>query len=269
MCNFCYRQEEGHRIRPIQDVVAEMAFLHERYHVTDLNFYDELFMITEKQVAAFCEGLIRAKDNNEIPKELTWQVTGRFNIITRNVALLLKEAGCRSVLFGLESGDPQALDNMNKKITIEQMKSGVSYARDAGLQVQLPCMFGNIGETKESIIKTVELLLELAPNEYRTLRPVTPYPGSPLYEYAIQKKLLANHEDFFQRSKNPDLLTVNFTSMTDREFYEALFEANEILVKEYYRRKSQSDIESFHSLYFKDDDSSFEPPLHREGAAVA
>ena len=259
MCNFCYRHEEGHRIRPVDDVVAEMAFLYERYHITDLNFYDELFMITEKQVSTFCEGIIRAKDQNEIPRELTWMVCSRFNTINKNIAEILKEAGCRMVLFGLESGDPQALDNMNKKITVDQIRTGVNYAKEAGLQISLPCMFGNIAETRDSIMKTVDLLQELAPNEYRTLRPVTPYPGSPLYEYALQHGLLKDHEDFFQRSKNPDLLTVNFTSMTDREFYEALMEANESLVREYFRRRAEMDVESYRSLYFRDDDSSFEP----------
>ena len=268
ICNFCYRHEEGYRIRPIEDVVAEMRFLNERYHITDFNFYDELFMISEKQVAAFCEGIIQAKDRKEIPRGMTWMVCGRFNIVTRNIAKMLKEAGCRLILFGLESGDPQALDTMNKKITVQQIIEGVRHVREAGVHVSLPCMFGNIGETEESIMKTVNLLLELTPNEYRTLRPVTPYPGSPLYEYALQKGLLKSHEDFFIRSKNPDLLTVNFTAMTDQEFYDALHRANQILVKEYYRRKAQLDIDSFYSLYFKHDDSSFDPTSHTQAEMV-
>jgi radical SAM superfamily enzyme YgiQ (UPF0313 family) len=130
------------------------------------------------------------------------------------------------------------------------------------MEVRLPCMFGNIGETAESIKKTVNILLKHSPSEYRLLRPVTPYPGSPLYQYALDKGLLKDHEEFFQLSKNPDMLTVNFTEMNDEVFYQALFDANNVLINAYYEKVKENEKKAFHNMYFQGDDSGFRPNLH-------
>lgn len=262
ICNFCYRMEEGHRHRPFEDVLNELHFLNDRYGVTDFGLQDELFMTSHKHVEQFCQNLIKAMDDKIIPR-ITWATTGRFNIVTREIAQMMAQAGCREVLFGLESGDSEALALMNKKTSAEQIRAGVLWSREAGMSVSLPCMFGNIGETKESIQKTVDVLIELRPDEYRTIRPVTPYPGSPLYEYAMEKKLIADHEDFFQRSKNPDLLTVNFTEMSDQEFYQALYSANDQLITAYHQAMMDGEREVFRNMYFKQDDSDFVPARHR------
>jgi anaerobic magnesium-protoporphyrin IX monomethyl ester cyclase len=262
ICNFCYRIEEGHRHRPFDDFLGEMHFLNDKHSITDFGFQDELFMTSKKHVKQFCENLIEAMDNGVIPR-VTWATTGRFNIVDKEIAEVMAAAGCREVLFGLESGDSKALAIMNKKTSAEMICEGVHVSREAGMTVSLPCMFGNIGETRESIQKTVDLLLELRPDEYRTIRPVTPYPGSPLYEYALSKGLLKDHEDFFQRSRNPDLLTVNFTEMSNNDFYQALYDGNEQLVDAYHKCAREAETEVFKSMYFKDDDSDFIPAHHR------
>ena len=260
-CNFCYRMEEGHRHRPFEDVLGEIHFLCDRYGVTDFGLLDELFMTHHKHVEQFCEKLISAMDSGLIPR-ITWSTTGRFNIVNKQIAQMLAQAGCREVLFGLESGDTEALAIMNKKTTSEMICEGVRVTKEAGMSVSLPCMFGNIGETRTSIQKTVDLLLKLKPDEHRTLRPVTPYPGSPLYEYAMEKELLKDHEDFFQRSKNPDQLTVNFTKMSNSDFYSALYDANDQLITAYHKCQIESEREIYQNMYFKQDDSAFVPAQH-------
>jgi anaerobic magnesium-protoporphyrin IX monomethyl ester cyclase len=267
VCNFCYRLEEGHRHRPFDDVLGEMHYLNDRYTINDFGLQDELFMTSKKHVKQFCENLIAAMDESVIPR-ITWSTTGRLNIVDREIADVMAAAGCRQVLYGLESGDTKVLELMNKKTTAEAIREGVNVTREAGMAVSLPCMFGNIGETEESIQKTVDLLIELKPDEYRTLRPVTPYPGSPLYEYAMEKNLLKDHEEFFQLSRNPDLLSVNFTEMNDEAFYKALYGANEQLVEAYHRSTLESEMALYKSMYFKDDDSGFVPPTHGLGASA-
>ncbi len=261
ICNFCYRLEEGHRYRPFEDVLGEFQLLNDRYGVTEFDFSDELFMTSKKFVKDFCQRLIAAVDAGLLPK-ITWTTTGRLNIVDKEVAEIMAAAGCREILYGLESGDSEVLRIMNKKTSEEMIRDGVRITKEAGMSVALPCMFGNIGETEESIKKTVQLLLELKPNEYRLLRPVTPYPGSPLYEYALQKGLLKNHEEFFQISKNPDLMTINFTEMTTEKFYEALYHANETLMEGYHQSILDEEKDVFRRMYFKQDDSTFIPVAH-------
>jgi radical SAM superfamily enzyme YgiQ (UPF0313 family) len=257
-CNFCYRLEEGHRYRPFNDVLSEFHLLNDKYGVTDFGFNDELFMTSKKFVKEFCTNLINAFDKGELPR-ITWSTTGRFNIVDKDTAEIMAAAGCRQILFGLESGDSKVLEIMNKKTTEDQIRYGIQVTKDAGMNVSLPCMFGNIGETAESIAKTVKILIDCKPDEYRLLRPVTPYPGSPLYEYALSKGLLKDHEEFFQLSRNPDLLTINFTDMSNDQFYKELYKANEELIDSYHKSSIEEEKSIFKNMYFKNDDSNFVP----------
>jgi hypothetical protein len=121
----------------------------------------------------------------------------------------------------------------------------------------LNIIFGNIGDTRETLRKGVEFLLKYDDHaQLRTVRPVTPYPGSPLYYYAIEKGLLKDVEDFYENKHlNSDLLAINFTNMTDEEFHETLCEANKKLVRHYYQGKLKSTFKICDDLYLGKDTS--------------
>ena len=224
---------------------------------------DELFMTKKEHVIEFSNNLIKAVDDGIIPK-ITWETTGRLNIVNQAVAEAMEESGCTRILYGLESGDTKVLELMNKKTTDEMIESGISATINAGMEIQLPCMFGNIGETAKSVKKTVAILKKFTGTDESLLRPVTPYPGSPLYQYALDKGLLRDHEHFFEISKNPDLMTINFTEMSDETYYKVLYESNKELIDSYYDNMKQYEKESFSKLYFKDDDSIISLVDHRK-----
>ena len=91
----------------------------------------------------------------------------------------------------------------------------------------------------------------------RTIRPVTPYPGSDLYYEAIERGLLSGPEDFFNKFKNSDLYTVNFTDIPKDRFYKLLFEANKELIIDHYEHTTKDMnsvnrlIKDFYNLYFR------------------
>jgi len=90
--------------------------------------------------------------------------------------------------------------------------------------------------------------------QMRTIRPVTPYPGSPLYYYAIEKGLLKGCEDFYEnKHTNSDLLAINFTDMSDDEFHKCLLEANTRLMTNYFQKKQSAMIEQAQKLYLERD----------------
>jgi len=255
-CNFCYRLEEGFRYRPFDQLLEEFNFLNGKYGITHFMMSDELFMTSKKHVIEFSNKLVEAFDSGQLPR-ITWETTGRLNIVTQEVANAMAAAGCNRILYGLESGDTKVLELMNKKTSHEMIEAGIESTINAGMEVNLPCMFGNIGETAQSVKKTVEVLKKYGGRDERLLRPVTPYPGSPLYQYALDKGLLRDHEHFWEISKNPDLLTINFTEMDDEAFYKVLYEANVELIEDFHDRMCESEKQGFRNLYFKDDDSTF------------
>jgi hypothetical protein len=90
----------------------------------------------------------------------------------------------------------------------------------------------------------------------RTIRPVTPYPGSPLYYYAMEKGLLKDCEDFYENKHiNSDLLAVNFTNMSDDEVHRLLYEANKKLLENYYSFQLKKTLDNGQKPYIEKDAS--------------
>lgn len=93
-------------------------------------------------------------------------------------------------------------------------------------------------------------------SQMRTIRPVTPYPGSDLYYYAIEHGLLKGVADFYENKHlNSDLLSVNFTDLSDDEFHRRLLEANKTLIKNFYQHQLEKMIAVSEKLYLQKDTS--------------
>lgn len=248
-CNFCYRMEKGLRIRSADKVIEEMRELKEQYNVSYISFYDELLVNSESRVEEFCEKLLDAR------LDMHWNCNGRLNFTAPKMLRMMKKAGCVFINYGIESLDEQALKTMNKSLTVKQIITGIENTLAAGISPGFNIIWGNIGEDEHSLQLGVDFLLKYDDHsQRRTIRPVTPYPGCPLYYYAIEKGLLGGIEDFYeQKHVNSDLLTVNFTNLTDEEFYAALLKANEVLLANYYEAQKQQMLHIEHDLYINKD----------------
>jgi len=165
---------------------------------------------------------------------------------------LMRQAGCQFVNYGIESLDNQVLKNMKKCLTKKQIIEGIKNTYDAGLSPGLNIIWGNIGDTKETLQESVDFLLKYDDGaQLRTIRPVTPYPGSSLYYYAIEKGLLNGIADFYENKHvNSDLVAVNFTRLSDEKFHGALCEANKTLLSNYYSKQCASALRKTEDLYF-------------------
>jgi len=244
-CNFCYRMDKGFRGRSNESILEEVAFLQKEYRINYVAFSDELLMSSVGRTISLCEAIINSG------LKFKWYCNGRLNYAKPKVLKLMKEAGCVFINYGIESYDDDMLKVMNKVLTTKQIEQGIQATLDVGISPGFNIIFGNIGETKEVLMKGVEFLLKYDDgSQMRTIRPVTPYPGSPLFYYAIKEGLLNNIEDFYEnKHTNSDLLTCNFTSLSDNEFYQVLSEANEILLDNYHNRVKLDMKKSLDSLY--------------------
>ncbi len=250
-CNFCYRMDEGFRGRSPESIVEEIKILQKDYMISFITFSDELLMNSAQRTVELCETFLKNKLN------IKWDCNGRLNYAKPDVLKLMKEAGCVFINYGIESLDEQVLRNMNKALTVKQIVKGIENTSAAGLSPGFNIIFGNIGESAESLRLGVEFLLKYDDHaQMRTIRPVTPYPGSSLYYYAIQKGLLKDCEDFYeQKHVNSDLLSVNFTDLSDAEFHRVLYEANQKLLSNYYAAQITKTNEALHKLYLEKDSS--------------
>jgi anaerobic magnesium-protoporphyrin IX monomethyl ester cyclase len=247
-CTFCYRMDKGFRPRNSEGIIEEIKLLQKDYGITYIIFGDELLVSSVKRVEELCNDFMKAK------LKFQWSCNGRLNYAKPDLLRLMKDAGCVFINYGIEAMDDNVLKRMDKALTTKQIIWGIENTLAAGISPGFNIIFGNLGDSKETLKKGVDFLLKYDDGaQLRTIRPVTPYPGSPLYYHAIKEGLLKDCDDFYKNKHvNSDLLAVNFTDMTDDEFHRALYEANSALLKNYYHKKEISMVKQAEELYLGD-----------------
>lgn len=246
-CAFCYRMDKGFRPRSAESVLEEVAMLQKNYGITYICFNDELLMNSKERAIEFSETIIKSG------LKFKWSCCGRLNYAVPEVLKAMKEAGCVIIAYGIEAMDNNVLKQMKKGLRVDQIHSGIEATLESGISPGFNILFGNIGDTRETLMKGVEFLLKYDDQaQIRTIRPVTPYPGSPLYYTAIEKGLLKDCRDFYENKHvNSDLLSVNFTDLTDEEFHEALMDANRRLLENYHRSCVKKMMDETEDLYIR------------------
>lgn len=185
-CTFCLwpQTTSGHawRKRSTDDVAREMAKAKEYWpYVKEFFFDDDTFNIQKARTIELCEKLK--------PLKLTWSCTSR---VTTDYETLkaMKEAGCRLMIVGYESGDQQILKNIKKGATLERARQFTKDAHKLGLVIHGDFILGLPGETRETIKNTIAFAKEL---DVETIQVSVAhaYPGTELYDYAIKNNFLA------------------------------------------------------------------------------
>ena len=246
-CNFCYRMDSGFRPRSTRSIIEEIQELKNRYKVNYITFDDGLLMSSVERTKEIAQAII---DNN---LNIKFWCEGRLNYACKDLEMLrlLKEAGCVFINYGIESMDDAALERMHKNLKTDMIIEGIENTLRVGISPGLNIIFGNLDEDMEVLKKDVEFLLKYDDGaQIRTIRPVTPYPGTELYKIAIERGLIKDIADFYEnKHTNSDLLTCNFTSMSDEEFYKALDWANSTLLNAYLEKVKEKNRLCLYELY--------------------
>jgi hopanoid biosynthesis associated radical SAM protein HpnJ len=180
-CTFCLWPQtlSGHpwRKRSSDDVAQEMAKAKAMWpEVKEFFFDDDTFNIQKARTIELCAKLK--------PLGLTWSCTSR---VTTDYETLkaMKEAGCRLLIVGYESGDQQILKNIKKGATIERARQFTKDCHKLGLVIHGDFIMGLPGETHETINNTIAFAKEL---DVETIQVSVAhaYPGTELYDHAVK-----------------------------------------------------------------------------------
>lgn len=228
-CNFCYRLDKGFRPRSAKSIIKEIQYLKEQYNVKYIAFSDELLMSSRERTIELCDAFIDAN------LDVKWDCNGRLNFADIDILEKMKKAGCVFINYGIESLDDDTLKVMHKGLTRDIIIRGIENTLRVGISPGLNIIYGNINEPLSAIEDAVEFLMKYDDHaQMRTIRPVTAYPGTELFEYAKEHGLVKDTEDFYEnKHTNSDLLSINFTQYSDEEIYDALYHANMRLINKY------------------------------------
>ncbi|MDI6791411.1 MAG: radical SAM protein [bacterium] len=180
-CTFCSTEAMGKRtrFRTPANIVGEMERLIKDYGIKEISFYDDTITAKRKNMQGMCELMLKRG------LDITWSCMSRVDCIDQETLGLMKQAGCHQIGYGVESGDENILKNIKKHISLEKVKEVVEITKKTGLDVRCMFMFGNPGETKETLEKTVRLAIELDP-DIVVFNITTPYPGTEMYDWAVK-----------------------------------------------------------------------------------
>jgi len=216
-CRYCYRIfGRNFRGRSAEHVVGEMLALKRDYDVDFISFQDDCFVINKKRVFEICD-LIDAEGLN---KSLRWSCTGRVTVCDKELLGRMRASGCVSVSYGIESGSEKILNAMSKRATIAQAKEAIRNTREVGLRCPVSFMIGYPGETRETVMATVEFCKDMN-IPLAALMFTCPYPGTALYEQVKDtprfEEQFATEEEFVLKMADALELTVNLTDAGDEE----------------------------------------------------
>ncbi|MCW3982614.1 MAG: radical SAM protein [Candidatus Bathyarchaeota archaeon] len=181
-CDFCSTVRmfgRGYRMRSAKNVVDEMQFVHEKYGVDQVTFYDDAFSVDRTRVLKICEELHNRK------LKLIWDCGTRVDMVDRELMKTMKDAGCIAVWMGVESGSEAVLGAMNKSIKLEQTRKAFKTAHEVGLMTIANVVLGFPGETEETAKQTIRFVQQLNPEDVGFYI-ATPYPGTPMYDQVVK-----------------------------------------------------------------------------------
>lgn len=188
-CGFCAETSmygRGWKPFSAERVVADLENLVKKYGVNAIDFADTNFFVSKKRVRAICEGLIERKLN------LKWAAdvrTKQFIEFPADLQQLIRDAGCRRLLLGAESGSQEALEHIGKQTTVEDTFHVARICNRLGITARFTTMFGFPGEPQKDIDATMKMIEGIKViNESFEVHGFffAPYPGAPMFDEAVR-----------------------------------------------------------------------------------
>jgi anaerobic magnesium-protoporphyrin IX monomethyl ester cyclase len=172
-----------YRMRKPEAVVAELGQLYEKYGIRTFKIIDEMFVLNDRHVLAICDGLI---DEGLGPQLNIWAYA-RVDTVKSHLLDRLRRAGFRWLALGIESGSSYVRDGAGKALRSENIVSIVREIQAADINVIGNYIFGLPDDDLQTMRETLDLALELN-CEFANFYSAMAYPGSPLYDQAIEKR---------------------------------------------------------------------------------
>jgi radical SAM superfamily enzyme YgiQ (UPF0313 family) len=177
-CNWCAKPIYGNRYnaRSPERVVAEIEMLMERYGVRHFWICDDIFGLKPNWVQRF-NALVAAKN-----LQFQYKIQSRVDLLLKEDTInALAASGLHQVWVGAESGSQKILDAMDKGTQVEEIEKATTLLKMKGIEVCFFLQFGYLGETRDDIEATLQLLKNLEPHDIG-ISVSYPLPGTKFYE---------------------------------------------------------------------------------------
>lgn len=193
-CAFCSQRAITQRsvryveVDKVMENLKDLAFVYDQHYVT---LFDDNFIVKTERIFEICEGIIR----HGIHKNITFDCQARGDAITPEVLQILKKANFRVIHFGIETGSDRLMELIDKGETVEHLRHGIRLAKEYGFLTSGTFILGLPSETRSERLSSYRLAKELE-LDFARFNNATPYPGTKLYQIALQEGIFNPGENW-------------------------------------------------------------------------
>ncbi len=210
------------RTRSAENIIAEIKECVEKYSIKNFLFWSDIFNLDRDWTIDLCKKII------ESGLKITWSSNTRANTMDDELAGWMFKAGCRLVSIGVESGSQEILNNIGKKITLQEIRNTVKTLKKHKIKIYNYFVIGLPWETEKTVEETIKFAIELDSN-FISFYTATPLPGTRFFAYAMMNKLFEPNMKFDNAYYAPVVRAHELSK-------ERIFELHKQAVKRFYLR---------------------------------
>ena len=177
-CIFCdahLTMGRKNRAHSPEYVIEEMELLEKHFKMEFVVVEDDTFTVDDARVEKICQMKIQRR------LKLEWNCFARSFEMRPELARLMREAGCRIINFGVESGNPEVFKAVKKGGSLDTIKRAVTACNDAGLRTMASFIIGHPTDTPDTVRQTIEFAKEIKPT-VAMFFPMVPFPGTAIWK---------------------------------------------------------------------------------------
>lgn len=199
-CIYCASKitwERRVRFRSAEHVLGEIEELKNKYGRKEILFYDDVFPLNHERLKKICKGL---KD-----MDMSWCCFSRVDTLVEGNAKMMADAGCHMINFGVESGSPKILKNLDKglgddpELAKQKIINAFRLCHENKISTKASFMFGSPGENAETMNETISMIKKIMP-DYMYIFSITPLVGTELWKMHQEKGMLQKDWNLYDQN---------------------------------------------------------------------
>lgn len=210
------------RTRSAENIIAEIKECVDKYDIKNFLFWSDIFNFDRDWTINLCKKII------ESGLKITWSANTRANTMDEEMAQYMYKSGCRLVSIGVESGSQEILNNIGKKITLDDVRKTVQILKDNKIKIYNYFVIGLPWETEKTVEETINFAIELDSN-FISFYTAVPLPGTRFFAYAMMNKLVEGNLNFENAYYIPSVRSHELSR-------ERIFELHKFAVRKFYLR---------------------------------
>lgn len=209
-CNFCAISKLSYRERSVKNVIDEIEQCYTDFNIREIDFFDATFFINKKRSIEICEEILRRGIKIE------WSCRSRVDVVDEDILKVASQSGCKKIYYGIESVSEGVLNNICKGIDKIKIEKAIELSHKYRIKTLGFFMVGNPGDTKESILSSIEFAKKLKLDFIQVCRAIAK-PNTELNDLLIQKLGFDYWREYILNRKNSARLPNPWTTLSEHE----------------------------------------------------